>query len=366
MSELCLKDKTVLTFKDVEGVPSEIIKKDAPELLPVCLNENCTFDDVKKWLVERAISQNREGLKEVIERYGKEWLVNKNKASLSDHYWIKMRTERWGKINFFTNIYSKDIGDMFFTPWDFNKKKIDNVSPDLTLNGILKKRWKQDIKTKKSVLIKAGSRVACQDPLNEVLVSALIEKMETIECVHYDLTIEGSIMCSVCDNFIDENTELVPASYVYYQSKREDKNSILSHLLKMCEKNDIPNAEEYIKWLIYIDRITGNTDRTLGNIAFIRDINTMKFIGPAPVFDCGNAYWNTDNILGEVKSKKFGDVEDSIFKEMNSKIDVEKIFKKSDFSKLIYSYPLITDIKKQNMIDKIKECNNKLCVLNKI
>ena len=143
MSELFLKEEKVLTLKDIEGVPSEVQKIDNPELLPVCLKNKCTMKEFKQWLERRNIPQNREGLEAMTKEFGKSWLENKNFASLSDHYWIKKRTETWKRTNFFTNIYSKDIGDMAFRPWTINKKRFDSFSPDLTTNGILKKRWLQ-------------------------------------------------------------------------------------------------------------------------------------------------------------------------------------------------------------------------------
>ena len=186
MSELCLKDNVVLTFKDVDGSPASILKINNPELLPLCLKNECTFEKVMEWLGKRNIPKTREGIKKIITNFGESWLENKNYASLSDHYWIKMRSEKYSKINYFTNYYSKDIGDMVFSPWLITKKKIDNRSPDLTTNGILKKRWKQK-NDFSSMLIKAGSKATHQEPLSEVLVSVLAEKMPNFSCVKYDL-----------------------------------------------------------------------------------------------------------------------------------------------------------------------------------
>ena len=40
-----------------------------------------------------------------------------------------------------------------------------------------------------------------------------------------------------------------------------------------------------------IDFLIENTDRHYGNFGFIRDVNTLKFIKPAPVFDNGTSLW---------------------------------------------------------------------------
>ncbi len=366
MSELCLKDQTVLTLKDIEGVPREILKINNPELLPICLKQNCTMENFQKWLKLRGIPDNREGLKEVIERFGSKWLTNKNYLSLSDHYWLKKRTENWKKVNFFTNTYSKNVGNMFFEPWKITRAPSSETSPDLTTNGIVRKKWIQN-PDKTSYLVKAGSPETNQDPLNEVLVAALVEQLGVIDCVNYDLTIEGSIMCSKGDNFITVDTDLVPAEQIYYYEAREENESVFNHLVRMCELFDIPNAEEYLKWLVFIDKLTANTDRNLSNIGFIRDVNTMKFIGPAPMFDCGNAYWNTKNINNNaVKSNLFGDVEGNIYNELHKKCDLSSLKKDYGYKKLIHNYPTISNQKKDNLIDAITKRNNRLCKSDRV
>lgn len=363
MSELCLKDNVVLTFKDVDGLPASIQKINNPELLPLLLKKDCSFDKVKEWLNKRSIPESRELLQTVKKYFGDEWLINKNYASLSDHYWIKMRSEKYSKINFFDNYYSKDVGNMFFSPWLINKKKIDNKTPDLTTNGVLRKRWLQR-EDMTSILIKAGSKVTHQEPLSEVLVSALAERFPGFSCVKYDLCIEGTTMCSKCDNFITKDTMFVPAYYIYFFEAKEEGEKISTHLLKMCEKFEIPNAEEHLKMILAIDTITGNEDRNLGNIGYIMDVNTMKFIGPAPMFDSGNAYWSSGNINNDIKSKVFGDVEVSNFKEFKKKgiftfLNEDKKYNES-LKKFILSYPCITDEKKDKLITAIQERNVRL------
>ena len=361
MSELFLKEEKVLTLKDIEGVPSEVQKIDNPELLPVCLKNKCTMKEFKQWLERRNIPQNREGLEAMTKEFGKSWLENKNFASLSDHYWIKKRTETWKRTNFFTNIYSKDIGDMAFRPWTINKNRFDSFSPDLTTNGILKKRWLQ-YSDRKSYIVKAGSLATHQEPLSEVLVSVLAEQLG-IPCVKYDLCVEGVTMCSKSDNFVTLDTELVPAYYLYYDEPRDkNKEGVYAHLIRMCEKFDVPGAKDFIDQMIFLDCITGNEDRNLANIGFIRDISTMKFVGPAPLYDSGNAYWSTKNVNEVVKSKVFGDVEEDIFNAVKKNYNLSVLLKSSGYKDLIMAYPHISDTKKENLISAIAKRNKRLCM----
>ena len=354
-----MKDKKVLTLKDIQGVPSDIQKIDAPELLPVCLQADCTFEQFKKWLDRRNIPEQREGLKEMKDEFKTSWLENKNYASLTDQYWLRKRGESWKKINFFNNIYSKDIGDMAFVPWTVSKKKYDTFSPDLTTNGVLRKRWVQ-LSDRTSVLVKAASAATHQEPLSEVLVSLMAEELDIIPYVKYDLCVEGMIMCSKCNNFITEDTEFVPAYDIYFAEEKKEGEGVYDHILNMCEKFGIPDMEEFLKGVITIDNITGNEDRNLGNIGFIRDVNTMKFVGPAPLFDCGNAYWNTKNVCDTVKSKFFGDVENNIVSEMKKKYDLAKLKKMTGYKKLIQDYPCVSDTKKERLIEAIGKQNRRL------
>ena len=367
MSELWFKNEKVLTLKET-GEVFQVVNIDNPELLPFCLRKECTTELFMDWLKKRGIPDTREGVSQVTEAFGKTWRDNKNYASLTDQYWIKRRTEEWKKINFFTNLYCTDIGDMFFSPWLLNKNKFNNGavgSPDLTTNGILRKRWVQN-SDKTSSLIKAGSVAAKQDPLNEVLVSVLVEKLEKINAASYSLCIEGTTMCCKCDNFITANTSFVPASYIYYSEEREEKDSVLCHLLKMCEKYKIPNVEEFLEWMIFVDSITGNDDRNLSNIGFILDADKNEFIGPAPLFDNGGAYWDSKKVSDAVKSKLFGDEEDAIIKKLTKETDLEEILKNTDYVNLISNYPEITDVKKDNLIEAIRKRHKSISVLKNL
>lgn len=362
MSELWFKNDKVLTLKDKAEGAMEVSKIDTPELLPYSLRNECTTETFYKWLNSRNIPQNRMGYAAVCEDFGDSWTVNKNFASLSDQYWIKKRTEEWKKINFFTNVYCRDIGDMFFCPWMLNKNRFNNNavgSPDLTTPGVLKKRWVQN-QDKTSYLVKAGCKEAKQDPLSEVLVSVLIEQLDKIPSAGYSLCIEGVEMCCKCDNFITEKTSLVTAADIYYLEPRDDNESVFAHILKMCEKFEIPGVEEYLEWLILIDSITGNDDRNLSNIAFIYNVDEKKFEGPSPVYDCGYAYWDTKKVSDAVKSKLFGDVEENIFKKLKKECDFESLAKSRGYKKIIADYPGFSNVKKDNLIEAIEKRYNVL------
>ncbi len=358
MPSLFLKDQKVLTLNIVEN-GFEVVSVDNPELLPVFLQKEPTTEMLNKWLHMRRIPERRDGFDTAKKMFGEQVFESQyltgNHASLSDQYWIQQKGESWKTVNFFLNRYPTEIGDMFFNPYGVKKKKINPNSPDYTTNGVLRKRWKQNA-DKTSILIKAGCQNAQQDPLNEVLASAMGELVGKIPVVHYELCTENGIMCNKSKNFITQDTELVPASHFYSHEKRAEGENSYTHLLRMCEKQEIEGAEEFLKWMIFIDNITGNEDRNIGNIGFIRDVNTMKYIGPAPLYDMGNAYWNTANLTKPTCSKFFGGIEAKICTEMAKKSDL-KFTKSTYYMSVINSYPYYSQNKKEKLVEAIKQKN---------
>lgn len=357
MSELYLKDKLVLTLRDKNGVPSEIHKINAPELLPFPLQKDLTIQSFNYWLNARTIPNSRDGIAQVCEEFGETWKNNVNYAALTDHYWLKRRSETWKKVSFFTRTYSKDIGDMFFIPWTINKKKYDTNSPDLTTGGITKKRWVQK-EDKTSYLVKAGNEQTHQEPLSEVLASALIENLGFINSAGYDLCIEGTTLCSKTDNFITLDNDLVTADQIFNWETKETGESVYSHLVKMCDKLEIPGANEFLDNLIFVDSIIRN-DRQLDKIGFLRDMNTMKFIGPAPVYDCGGAYWSKPN--SGTRNNPFMDVAAGIFNKKKKAYDIRVLSREREYEKFIMDYPSIEPDRKEMLINAIKNRNEELC-----
>ena len=162
-------------------------------LLPIILQGEgaLNLESINKWLSTRRIPEEREGLKKA-----RQWFPGfenyKNLFSLSDQYWFRYKkSESWDNLNFFTNKYSQEQGKIFFEPWTADIKEACSVqTPDLTTNGVLKKRWVQDDDLT-SYLLKAGSVEYHQEPLSEVLASIMLRKLNLIPFVEYELTVYG-------------------------------------------------------------------------------------------------------------------------------------------------------------------------------
>lgn len=179
-----------------------------PSLVPISIiQDEKVVDRFNIWFKKRYFSDKRHFPVEKIE-----WFHpgQPHFCSLSDQYWIKYDvSERWEKVNFFTNSYSETFGDISFS---YNMDEIKNItisfeSPDLTTNGILDKRWKRITKKGQEIdiLIKRSSKYYKQDILSEIMASRYLEKMQLIPFVKYSLFIDGYAFSCMCPNFVDED-----------------------------------------------------------------------------------------------------------------------------------------------------------------
>lgn len=262
-------------------------------------NDKVDIESLNRWFDSRKIPASRDQIRNLFDVFGEfhaDWLVEKSLGlSLSDQYWIKPIDQKinWSDINFFENDFSEDVGDLLFGKLNTDIKKINLMSPDNTSDGWLKKRWK--IINGKRCLIKAGSGPFRQETYNEVIASLVMERLG-INHIPYRLIFEDGEPHSICDNFVTSQTELVTAWYVMQVLPFDHQAPKYPHLLACCEKLQIPNVNRAIDEMLILDYLIVNTDRHLNNFGFLRNAQTLKWIGFAPIFDSGSSLWFKDDI----------------------------------------------------------------------
>lgn len=302
---LMLRDIPVISFDMTDGKIQLIMDLYNTDRLPFSLQKELSVEKLQNWYFHRLIPKSRENYR-VMNRYFKKQgsnllsMAEYNYAlSLSDQYWIKPEDEEnleWSKINFFSNPFSYDAGNVSFS---YGELKNDNpifVSPDFATNGVAVKAWR--IKDDKRFLIKAGQNDKRQEPVNEVAISLYLQQMKFPYLVpaKYSLSkIYGNICC-VSENFLNEHTELVTAYDICHYRERADGDTLYSHMISVCNELEIPNAKKFLDSMFLFDSIISNTDRHLGNFGFLRDTETLRFIGPAPLYDNGSSLW-ADEVL---------------------------------------------------------------------
>ena len=258
--------------------------------------------EFNKWWKNRQIPASRKGLKEVLHNsnvYDKDnFDLLDAKAyclSLSDQYWVKGVDEEisWESINFFDNEFSEDIGKILFNGGK-TALNLNLNTPDMTSNGNYEKRWK--IIDGERYLIKAGSKIYNQEPFNELIATKLYEiLLNKEEYVEYSVIFDNDKAISKCKNFITKDTELVPAWKINEYYEFLDDEDKYTHYIRCLNNLGIKDAETLTDKMIVCDYIIANKDRHFNNFGVIRDVNTLKFIGVAPIFDNGCSLWYDEN-----------------------------------------------------------------------
>ncbi|MCD8150030.1 MAG: HipA domain-containing protein [Clostridiales bacterium] len=299
---------TELELDDVTGFIQKTGALYAPKHLPVGVPVRKGIIDraaLNEWWTDRSIPASRSGIREALQTLEigntKMLLARCYGLSLSDQYWIRPESSAlsWDGVNFFHNDFSEDIGDVLFGE---NKKAdvMDFSSPDNTLDGNLKKRWK--IIDGKRCLIKGGSNPFQQQPFNEVIAAGVMERLG-ISHVPYTIVWNKGLPYSVCGDFVTEDTELIPAWRILKTQKKDNSTSIYQHLIRCCEALGIKDAIPFLDRMIVLDYIIANEDRHLNNFGVLRNAETLEWIGFAPIYDSGSSL-GYDKMPGQMYSEK--------------------------------------------------------------
>lgn len=251
--------------------------------------------------------------------------------SLSDQYWIKPYDSRieYKDINFFEHDFKDtEFIDATFSNNTETSTKISLISPNNTTDGRLKKTW--IINDNKRYLLKGGYKNEVLQPFNEVLAS-MISKRLGFNYVSYTLEIVKDKVVSKCECFIDKNTELVSAYQILYNNC--DKDNAYETYIDLLEKKGIKDARSSLENMFILDYIMLNEDRHLNNFGIIRNVETLDWIGTAPIFDTGESL----NIIDYSDEEVIINVEGRFFYNINNFdniLDCIKDLKKYDLNKL--------------------------------
>lgn len=280
---------------------------------PVGIVENgvlplVAFND---WWRHRGIPDTRAHIDSLLREAGcavPEELLERNLGlSLSDQYWIRPRGSRlsWESVNFFNN----DIESVaaLLEPKSIAERK-GAPHPDNTSDGNLTKTWEN--RAGRHVLVKSGSGL-CQEPFNEAVATALHARLlETGEYARYDVEETADGFVSVCENFLSNEEEYIPAVYVERLLDKDRFSDSYRHYVACAESLGAQHVEESLAHMIVCDDIIANSDRHHRNFGLIRNVETLE-CRCAPIFDSGSSLWHDAPLsqlaLGEhgFESKQF-------------------------------------------------------------
>lgn len=324
--------------------------------------------EINKWFRNRGIPAWRKDLENLLQSLNvltTEELLNKAYAlSLSDQYWIKEEESKveWKDVNFFQNDFkykgylqaslSSTLGEYINPP--------ELMSPNNTTDGMLQKGW--IIENNNRVLVKGIYQTSREEPINEWLASEICKRLGFYHC-EYTIDVVNNKLVSKCNDFIDENKEIITAYDAFNSEKKSNNINDYEHYIKVLEKHNVPNARENLKQMFILDYLIMNIDRHMKNFGIIRDVNTLNWICTTPIFDNGESM-QCDRLTNDINFKNGNG---KFFSNTNK--DYEEILKSIgnisnvDFSKLngiVEEYRKVLEMY-QVYTDSSQERINKLC-----
>ena len=320
------------------------------------INNNPFRTNLSNWFKGRGIPSWRDKLDLLLYRLditAPSELLDKSFAlSLSDQYWLKPYNSNieYDDINFFDHDF--DYSEFMEASLSKNSKtivkEVSLKTPNNTTDGMLKKAWIIDSGTR--YLLKSDYKNEILQPFNEVLASEICNRLG-FKHVEYSLDVYKDTVVSKCPCFITKDTEFITCYQIRNIMKRHDNNEDYEDYIKVLEDNGIRNAREQMENMYILDFLIMNEDRHLNNFGIIRDVNTLKWLDVAPIFDNGMAlnvpYYSDDEVIIAGEGRFFYEVKpfDEIIKIVSDlkRIDISKLDGIVEwFDDLLHQYQNIT------------------------
>ena len=365
-------------FNEVSKFFDKIYEVYNIDYAPYILKSSSTFEDINntsfrtnlsEWFKGRGIPSWRDKLDILLLRLNiiapSELLDKAFGLSLSDNYWLKPvdTNIKYDDINFFDNDF--DYAEFMEASLSKNSKIIQNAeslkTPNNTTDGMLKKAWIIENGTR--YLLKGGYKNDTLQPFNEVLASEICNRLG-FDHVEYTLDTYKDIVVSKCPCFITKDTELITCHQIIHNMKKHSNIEDYEEYIKKLEIEGIKDARIKVENMYILDFLIMNEDRHLNNFGIIRDVNTLKWLDVAPIFDNGQSlninYYDDEEIHITNEGKLFYEVKpfDEIIKVVKDikKIDVSKLEDIPEwFDYLLHEYQDITGYSDNRI--------NKLCIL---
>lgn len=210
--------------------------------------------------------------------------------SLSDQYWIKPYNLdiKYDDVNFFDNDF--DYSEFLEASLSKNSNTIVKgtslKTPNNTTDGMLRKAWIIEEGTR--YLLKGGYKNESLQPFNEVLASEICKRLG-FNHVEYTLDTYKDVVVSKCPCFITKDTELITCHQIKKGMTKHNNIGDYEDYINILESHGISNARVEMENMFILDYLIMNEDRHLNNFGIIRDVNTLKWLECAPIFDNGQS-----------------------------------------------------------------------------
>ena len=255
---------------------------------------NCDIKKIQKWWEMRAVPASRATMQQVINNANclntEVYLAKNLGLSMTDTYWIKPSGIDLSFDNVkFANLAAYSHGKIPY-------HNATSYDPNASLGGQMEKYW--DLMHKTPILVKESYKYYGQQSINEVFASIVHSRQPSnVEFVRYtaEMTEDRGVQCK-CPAFTSENIELLSAYEMVESRKIQNSQALYDEYINICVENgiDYNQIQEFMDYQTMTDFLITNTDEHLLNFGVLRDPNTMKLIGTAPIFDSGNSMFYSD------------------------------------------------------------------------
>lgn len=292
----------IVEFNPVTG---NLVDFDVTDKTLMPMNGSSNLRDINNWWIHRPFPSTREDMKQVMKMAGainpELYLIKNLALSMTDSYWICPVEEselRWEDVRL-TN--QSAIGK---TRVPYHNR--DSYDPNASLDGQMSKHW--DLSQTPPVLVKRAMDYDSQQAVNEVFASLIHSRQPLApEYVSYSAKrdpTQNKFLVSICNSFVEPGLEFLPAYELGCAQGVKELSDYDRYIKKWVDCGlDEDVVRKFLDYQTLTDFIISNVDRHLGNFGVLRDVNTLKFIKPAPIYDSGNSMFYTQLELDRFISK---------------------------------------------------------------
>lgn len=267
-----------------EGYNAEFLEEEIENYY--ILNEDgCTLVD--EWIDNRAIPLNRFNLKDYLNNKSnpKEWLFANNGYAFTDAYWVVSESE---DVSYEDILKRKENLETLYTTKVADKKY---KGYNATLGGQLEKFWFKE--GDDTCLCKKTNETDDVLIAREIVGSVIYERQATLPFCKYDFVLgkDGGVYGCKCKCFTSDNLEIVTASDLLEEYNYSQCDDVWDKIVSLASSYGLDKqmASDYLDTITMVNYLITNRDNHQGNIAFLRDVETLKIVSPAPVYDNGSS-----------------------------------------------------------------------------
>lgn len=393
------KDKSILYFTmNGQEISDTIINKDAVRYLPLplkriihnmdefikqpeeetffVLNEEGNFL-VDNWLSDREIPLSRDNYNAYIKKgsTARQWMLENNAMSFTDCYWVKKEND---------NLTWKDICqklsevDHFVNVQDENRHY---KGTNATLGGQLEKFWYKE----NDILKLCKKNEPLYDILSarELIASLIYERQGLIkdkDFCKYEFVLNSynqpvGVSCNAFTDVLnaDKNIELITVYDLLEEYNLTQQESVYDLIPVLTSKYgfDEKKAYDYLDMQTMVDFLILNRDRHQGNIAFLRDGDTLMIESAAPIFDSGSCKMleaeYTENLFLRTKVNGLYNTDGECLSHVKNVnlLDISKLPDTDELMVILNKCENISEARKKKLIDMYKNKINYLLDLQR-